>query len=194
MVFNDLGSPNDHSYSATMQTKGGIIGAGAHGMVINQGGSKVTKIMPLFGEDAVPRVSNIVETVVSAWIKRVQPRGVIHIHDVHVDCDDGRSYITMERGNETLLGHVNAMYTDSDIVAPDRAEFVLDVLTQLLQSLRSLHSYGILHGDMKPHNVVVVQGTWKVIDFGASLLIDLGGPTVCTAMCTDNYRWVTNRH
>jgi tetratricopeptide (TPR) repeat protein len=46
----------------------------------------------------------------------------------------------------------------------------IDYLLQTLQALAYLHRRGILHRDMKPGNVVVVDGQVKVLDFGLSVV------------------------
>lgn len=45
------------------------------------------------------------------------------------------------------------------------------LLLELLQALAYLHRRGILHRDLKPGNILVVDNTVKVLDFGLSLAI-----------------------
>jgi hypothetical protein len=46
---------------------------------------------------------------------------------------------------------------------------------QLLAALAALAAAGVVHGDVKPRNIVVHEGTVRVIDFGASAVLDLSG-------------------
>lgn len=45
----------------------------------------------------------------------------------------------------------------------------IDLITQTLQALAYLHRRGIIHRDVKPGNVVVVEGQVKVLDFGLAI-------------------------
>jgi tetratricopeptide (TPR) repeat protein len=58
------------------------------------------------------------------------------------------------------------------IVEAGRAEPLsvqLELLVQMLRALAYLHSHGILHRDLKPDNVIVVDGQVKVLDLGLSI-------------------------
>jgi len=48
--------------------------------------------------------------------------------------------------------------------------FQLSLLIQMIQALAYLHRRGILHRDLKPDNVQVVNGQVKLVDFGLSLV------------------------
>lgn len=51
-------------------------------------------------------------------------------------------------------------------------EVQVDLLIQLLQALAYLHRRGVLHRDLKPGNVLVIDGQVKVLDFGISLITE----------------------
>ncbi|MEM7532237.1 MAG: protein kinase [Chloroflexota bacterium] len=51
----------------------------------------------------------------------------------------------------------------------------IELIQQLLQSLAYLHQRGVLHRDLKPGNVLVSDGTMRVLDFGLSMNDQLRG-------------------
>ena len=45
----------------------------------------------------------------------------------------------------------------------------MNVLKDIVKSLKELHSIGVTHFDLKPENVILVNGRWKLCDFGSVL-------------------------
>lgn len=58
----------------------------------------------------------------------------------------------------------------SDVSIDQRVQICFN----LLHSLNGLHSIGIIHRDIKPDNVVFVDGAWKFLDLGISNDVDRG--------------------
>ena len=81
--------------------------------------------------------------------------------------DDGRSqYIVMElvRGN-TLRAHVADCPSD-----PARA---LDIVYQVASAMAEAHASGLVHGDLKPGNLMLEPGgAMRILDFGLARHID----------------------
>ncbi len=48
---------------------------------------------------------------------------------------------------------------------------VIDLVTQVARGLDAAHAARIIHRDLKPQNLMLVGGTWKILDFGVSTLM-----------------------
>ena len=77
--------------------------------------------------------------------------------------------------SETPEGHVYLLAMEyvagrplSEIAAEGTLSLdqMLDLMEQMADALASAHSRGVVHGDLKPSNLMVVQGRIKVLDFG----------------------------
>jgi serine/threonine-protein kinase len=99
----------------------------------------------------------------------VEARAVGHLTHPHIvtifetgETDDGRPYIAMERLTGETLEHALAT-----LGAPSVSD-VLELATQLAHALHYAHSQGVIHHDIKPDNIMLVDG-WrhaKLTDFG----------------------------
>ncbi len=88
---------------------------------------------------------------------------IISVLDYGFD-DDQQPFFTMDllENSQTIL--------EAGQGKPPR--FQLGLLIQMIQALAYLHRRGILHRDLKPDNVQVVNGQVKLVDFGLSLVRD----------------------
>jgi serine/threonine protein kinase/tetratricopeptide (TPR) repeat protein len=86
---------------------------------------------------------------------------IISVLDYGFD-DELLPYFTMEllEGAETILQAARGRPLAGKV----------DLLAQMLQALAYLHRRGVIHRDLKPGNVMVVDGRVKVLDFGVSIL------------------------
>jgi serine/threonine-protein kinase len=74
---------------------------------------------------------------------------------------DGTYYIAMEYLDGRSLKEI---VRDEGPLEPERA---IDVVVQILRAARFAHRRGVIHRDLKPHNVIVdSEGRAKVTDFG----------------------------
>jgi len=86
---------------------------------------------------------------------------IISVLDYGFD-DELRPYFTMEllEGAESVLQAARGRPLAAKV----------DLVVQMLQALAYLHRRGVIHRDLKPGNVMVVDGKVKVLDFGVSIL------------------------
>lgn len=72
--------------------------------------------------------------------------------------------------------------------AVEAKEFNLEWVKELFQALVGLHERGVVHGDLKPHNILInSEGKIKLCDFGSAVLLNdeeenffVGGTTAYT--------------
>ncbi len=93
---------------------------------------------------------------------RLQHPGVVPVHEVGT-LDDGRPYFTMKIvEGKTLAERLAARTPDRDDGRRD-----LEVFSKIGQTLAYAHSHGVVHGDVKPQNVMVgAFGEVQLMDWG----------------------------
>jgi len=114
-------------------------------------------------DDAAARTRFVAETRASA---RIAHPNVVDIHDLGIAAD-GTPYVVMEM----LEGETLAQLVQSKGALPPAQ--ACELVLQILAGLGAAHRKGIIHGDLRPHNVIVIrprsdQALVKVLDFGAS--------------------------
>src|SRR5262249_21373047 len=75
--------------------------------------------------------------------------------------DEILPYIAMEHLEGTTLAQLLA-----ERGTLDRA-LLRALVADLGDALDAIHRAGVVHGDVHPGNLILVDGTWKLIDFGA---------------------------
>ena len=100
-----------------------------------------------------------------AIMKKLRHDNCVTLHEVIDDPTVNKLYLIMEymsRGDLMQIMDGNPM-DDND---------VWDILRQLLRGLKYLHDNDIVHGDLKPQNLLVSScGLIKIADFGLSKII-----------------------
>jgi hypothetical protein len=93
----------------------------------------------------------------------VNSPNVVVFHELEVR--DDRAFFTMELVDGLDL----ATYIDPDAEPAVRVSRLLAVLPRIIDGVHAMHGAGVLHGDLKPANILVrVDGTVKLVDFGLS--------------------------
>lgn len=93
-------------------------------------------------------------------------------YDAKPTCKDHLAYVVMERGDTSLRQWIK---TGGHSAAGQRAKaHVKAILADIGEGLRGLHSRGLVHGDVKPENVLFFTRShrWKLIDFATWSKVD----------------------
>ena len=119
---------------------------------------------PLFANHAEVVARLFSEYAISS---RVAHAGLLEIREAARN-SEGVPYLVMEY----LEGRTLASIADRE---PLDIPTIADLGSQIAAALAALHDAGIVHCDVKPQNVFVVDGPWplaKVIDYGVSRAVD----------------------
>ena len=106
-------------------------------------------------------------------INRLRHPNIIGIYDFG-RLPDGRLYLTMEHAAGETLDVVLRRHGRLDVVRS------LHLLHQLASAIDHAHAQGVVHRDLKPHNLVLVDDrakhdVVKILDFGLAKVLNPGG-------------------
>jgi eukaryotic-like serine/threonine-protein kinase len=99
----------------------------------------------------------------SAMARLAHPN-VVTVHDVGMW--NGKPYLAMEYVNAQTLDEWRQQPAGAP---PRRPREILEVMAAVARGLEAAHAAGIVHRDVKPHNVLVADGRVLVTDFGLSV-------------------------
>jgi serine/threonine-protein kinase len=129
------------------------------------------RLPPDLAEDDKARQRLVTEARSAAQITH---QGIAALYDIVEE--DGQQFLVMEYVDGQTLRHLDLP------LPPD--EF-LRIATQCVAALAAAHAQGIVHGDIKPDNVMITQsGQLKVLDFGVAGMMALAGAEDATATFT----------
>ena len=119
-----------------------------------------------------------------------------HVLD-YMATEDGKKYTLsvseiglVEFGNSKYYFEITPYVADGDV--SDDGAFSFDELCkcakQLNEALHSIHSFGILHLDIKPQNIFKINGRYVLGDFGIAAVVENGKANVTrTRRATDGF-------
>jgi eukaryotic-like serine/threonine-protein kinase len=140
-----------------------IIGSGGSGMVYRAhdrviGETVAVKVLrpEVFGSTVSASTAFADELRVA---RRVSHRNVVRVHDIGEA--DGITFLTMECVEGTSLA------TIIETRGALQPSAVISIARQLMRALAVMHAEGVVHGDLKPANLLLgPSGVLKVSDFG----------------------------
>ena len=105
-------------------------------------------------------------------IKSTKTKGVINIYGaqcIKVTSAEYHFYVLMELANIDWEKEIKKRKENKDYYTEGE---LFDILKQLTETFSLLQKNHITHRDIKPQNVLIVNGVYKVCDFGEAKVID----------------------
>ena len=105
------------------------------------------------------------------YLKETNSHGVIKIYgDACLKNNDLYNYyILMERAERNLekelIVSINNYQFSSEVD-------IWNILSQLIQTLAEMQKNHIVHRDIKPQNILIIEGLYKICDFGEALVFE----------------------
>jgi hypothetical protein len=94
--------------------------------------------------------------------------GIVPIHAIG-QLEDGRPYFTMR----LVEGQTFGALLDARANPDDRLQQFLEIFARVVETIAFAHARGVVHGDLKPGNVMVgAFGQVQVMDWGFSRVVD----------------------
>lgn len=86
-------------------------------------------------------------------------------------CDVPKFKIPSVRTTQEYVEH-GPLLPEGFLVRPLPADEARYIFVGCMRGLHHLHQYGVVHGDIKPQNLLVAKdGTVKISDFGAAVML-----------------------
>src|SRR5688572_6313810 len=137
-------------------------------------------LLPMLRDDAIAiarleREGRVMKQLVHPNICRLYDQG--HL-------DDGRPFLVMER----LVGETLRARLKREPFGRIDVETAIEIGAQLLSALDAVHSRGIIHRDVKPANIFLIEDAWgrpsvKLLDFGVCTSTLSSEPSLTGSWC-----------
>ncbi|KAI0564614.1 Serine/threonine protein kinase [Gracilaria domingensis] len=99
---------------------------------------------------------------------------IVQLYDSEVDYENGLIHLVMECGEMDLNESLSKFNMESKEID---FGFIREKWKQMLKAVQVIHEARIVHGDLKPANFILVNGTLKLIDFGIAKAIQTDDTT-----------------
>lgn len=141
--------------------------------------SEVTETQDENGRNAFYKGRESFLTEAKTLAKFSGEMGIVHILDFFIE--NNTAYIVMEYLDGVTLS--NKLKADGTMT-PEQA---LTVLMPVMISLEKVHKQGLIHRDISPSNIMILQNTVKLIDFGAARQASRDGNRSMSLMLKPGY-------
>ncbi len=158
---------------------GEMLGEGSYGKVYRIGKDKVVKYIHLHGDE----LNDYIEPYILS--KSDHPN---IMRSEEISFGEGLLKILLDLGTPI-----------SELPSAEIKKDKLNLSKQIKDGLTFLHSKGIVHGDIKPSNILKVHKTYKINDFGLSILLRTDPQDIDNMIYSENYRppeiygWLVSR-
>lgn len=116
------------------------------------------KRLKISSDEAEHRELRMAEALMDRSLPHVMP-----VLDSGLDKNSGRYFVVMPRAERSLHDHIVSY-------GPLQEADAIGVLHAIASGLTSLGD--LVHRDMKPHNILLHDGNWKIADFGIARFVE----------------------
>jgi len=110
-----------------------------------------------------PTDSRHLDAIVSTYATMPTHPAIVVVHETFVHELNGHAHVVCV--TELSPGGTLEQKLDTALLLPDEARALSD---QLIGGLAAFHSAGLVHGDVKPSNIMQFADTWKLVDPSAT--------------------------
>ena len=113
----------------------------------------------------------IISKTVIEFLKKTNSEGIVRVYgDIWIKKNNlFFHYVLMEKAEKDMEKELiirrkySYFYTERDLI---------NILCQLILTLAQLQKYNIAHRDIKPQNILIKNGRYKICDFGESIILN----------------------